>query len=201
MSTFSSSMVSALCFALVATACDDPPKPASASAPTAAPTPTPEVKASADKPAKPASPQRPEKLDTEVTAARREKIEKAHPEAKGFLVLKDVEDKLKTQKKLKEAKDGVRAFDALAKGKWVLFTGPLVESKDDGFSVGVSYTPLLEGDRVGLSRQFFLVALSDVKGYAKSDDMKDGTLVAVLAKYDGASKGGPGFELVAESNW
>lgn len=199
MSTFSSSIVSAVCVALFTTACDDPPKPASTSAPTAAPTPTPEPKATTDKP-KPSS-QRPEKLDTEVTAARREKIEKAHPEAKGFLVLKDVEDKLKTQKKLKEAKDGVRAFDALAKGKWVLFTGPLVEAKDDGFSVGVSYTPLMEGDRVGLSRQFFLVALSDVKGYAKSDDMKDGTLVAVLAKYDGASKGSPGFELVAESNW
>jgi hypothetical protein len=200
MSTFSSSIVSALSLALLATACDDPPKPAPTSAPTVAATPTPEVKPSADKPTKPASAQRPEKLDTEVTAARREKIEKAHPEAKGFLVMKDVEDKLKT-KKLKEAKDGVRAFDALAKGKWVLFTGPLVEAKDDGFSVGVSYTPLVEGDRVGLSRQFFLVALSDVKGYAKSDDMKDGTLVAVLAKYDGASKGGPGFELVAESNW
>jgi hypothetical protein len=199
MSTFSSSIVCAVSVAFLVTACDDPPKPASASAPTAAPTPTPKLEPSADKPK--ASAQRPEKLETEVTAARREKNEKEHPEAKGIHVLKDLEYTQKTQKKLKEAKDGVRAFDALAKGKWVLFTGPMVETKDNGFSVGVSYTPLVEGDRVGLSRQFFLVALSDVKGYAKSDDMKDGTQVAVLAKYDGASKGSPGFELVAENNW
>jgi hypothetical protein len=194
---FDGSRVLGACFVLLVSACDDPPaKPATAA--TATTTSLPEPKASAPE-AKPTKAQRPEKLETNLTDARREKIEKAHPEAKGFVVMKDLEDKLKT-KKLKESKDGIKAFDALAKGKWVLFTGPLAEAKTDGFSLGVSYTPLVEGDRVGLSRQFFLVALSDVKGY-DANEMKDGTMVVVLAKYTGSAKGGPGFELVADNAW
>ncbi len=114
--------------------------------------------------------------------------------------MKDLEGKLQAQKKIDEKEAGIRAFDALAKGKWVLFTGPLVEAKDDGFSIGVSYTPRVENDPMGLSRQFFLVALSDVKGY-EPDSMKNGTKVAVLAKYEGKAKAGPGYELVAEENW
>lgn len=192
------SIVCVASLVLVATGCDDP-APTAKSAPSAAVT-TPAPLPTPSTPPKAAKPQRPEKLDSELTDARREKIEKAHPEAKGFLVMKQLEDKLKTQKGLKETKDGVKAFDGLAKGKWVLFTGPLVEAKDSGFSVGVSYTPLVEGDRVGLSRQFFLVGLEDVKGYDKNE-MKDGTQVVVLAKYSGSSKGGPGFELVAEDAW
>ena len=167
-------------------------------APVAAPT------ASAPAPAKtntaPSKPPRPAKLDTELTDARREKIEKAHPEAKGFVLAKDMEDKLKAQKKVDEKEAGIRAFDAMAKGKWVLFTGPMVEAKDDGFSMGITYTPRAEHDPMGLSRQFFLVAISDVKGF-DAETMKSGTQVAVLAKYDGKAKAGPAFELVAEDNW
>lgn len=200
MYALSRSSVFTACVALLASACDDPPKPPSSGAPSAAVTVTSPTPKASESERKEAKAQRPEKLDTELTVARREKIEKAHPEAKNFVSLKELEDKLKTQKNLKEEKDGIKAFDALAKGKWVLFTGPLVQPKDDGFSIGVSYTPLVEGDRMGLSRQFFLVALTDVKGY-DANTMKDGTQVAVLGKYEGSGKGSPAFELVAENNW
>ncbi len=192
-----SSLVALLCLAALASACDEEEKPAAKPAPSAAAAPPPATTTAKPKETKP---ERPQNLEYGLTDARREKIEKAHPEAKGFVVMKELEEKLKSQKNLKETKDGIRAFDALAKGKWVLFTGPLVEANDTGFSIGVSYTPLVKGDRVGLSRQFFLVALTDVKGY-EAKDMKNGTPVAVVAKYEGSGKGSPGFELWAENNW
>ncbi len=201
MTSIKISFVSAACLALLVSGCDSTksaqakPKP---TATTAAPAPAP---APAPKPEQAAKPERPQHIDTKLTDARRDKIDKAHPEAKGFLVMADLQDKLKKNKALKAKDKAMSAFDAMAKGKWVLFTGPLTDENDKGFSLGVTYTPRQKGDIMGMSRQFFLVNLTDVKGYGGADSMKAGTMVVVLAKYEGKGKAGPGWELVSEGNW
>lgn len=202
MSVIKISLLSVACLALLASGCDTTktahakPKPKPSA--TAAATPTPAATQAAPKPTATA-PARPTHLDTKLTAARRAKIEKAHPDAKGFLVMKDLQDKLKKEH-LKAKGPAMKAFDRLAKGKWVLFTGPLTNESDTGFSLGVVYTPRAKGDIMGMSRQYFLVKLTKVKGFAEKT-MKNGTMVAVLAKYEGKGKAGPGFELVSEGNW
>jgi len=200
MTTVKTSIVTAACIALLAGGCDNAtksanakPKPTTTAAATPPPAATP-----APKPA--AKPERPSQLDTKLTDARRDKIDKAHPEAKGFLVMADLQDKLKKNKALKAKEKAMSAFDAMAKGKWVLFTGPLTNAGDKGFSIGVTYTPRQKGDVMGMSRQFFLVKLTDVKGF-NPNSMKNGTMVAVLAKYEGKGEAGPAYELVAEGDW
>lgn len=205
MTSIKISLVSVACLALCLGGCDNSSKTAQAKPkpkPTAttAPTPTPQASTAEPAPAKAPKAERPRHLDTKLTDARREKIEKAHPEAKGFLVMADLQDKLKKNKALKAKGKAMTAFDGMAKGKWVLFTGPLTKPDDNGFSVGVTYTPRQKGDPMGMSRQFFLVRLTDVKGF-NPDKMKGGTMVAALAKYQGKGKAGPGWELVDEGNW
>jgi hypothetical protein len=185
-------------------ACEEEKPPSAAKpAPTAAaaPTPTP----SAAPVAAPAAPtakssERPSKIDTALSPARRSAIETKYGAAKGFLVAADLETKLKADKTLKDKKAAVAAFDKAARGKWVLFTGPLVNLTDDGFDVGFEYSPQLPNDPMGMSRQFFEITLSQVEGYTK-DAFKAGNVVVVLAKYNGAGKAGPGYELVSSGAW
>jgi hypothetical protein len=185
---------------LACAACDDPKKAPEAAAPSAAPSapaaPPPEPEK------KPEEPQatRPAKIDLAVTADRRAKAEAAVPEAKGFLVATELEEKLKANKKLKEKTAGVTAFDKLASGKWVLFEGPMANLTDSGFDIGITYTPQIPGDVMGMSRQWFPVTLSDVKGY-DSTKFKVGQTVVVLAKYAGKQKATPGTELVEAKAW
>jgi hypothetical protein len=169
---------------------------AAAPAPTPTPTPTPSAAPApaADKAA------RPSKIDTELTPARRAAIEAKNGKAAGFLVASELEAKLKANKALKDKKSAISAFDKAASGKWVLFTGPLVNLTEAGFDMGIVYTPQLPNDPMGMSRQFFEVTLSNVEGYAK-DSFKDGNVVVVLAKYNGGGKAGPGQELVAAGDW
>lgn len=193
--------LAAAALTVLSTGCDQP-KPASEAAseakPSAAPAAAP---APAETPAPTASaPKRPEKIDTEPTAARRTAVEAKYPSAKGFVVAKELEDKLKANKAIKDKKAALAAFDKLAKGKWLLFTGPLVNLTDEGFDVGIVYTKELPNDPIGMSRQFFEVTLTDVEGYEK-DAFKAGNVVVVLAKYTGGGKAGPGHELVAAGAW
>lgn len=162
-------------------------------APTPAPAPTP-TQAHAD------PSQRPEKIETQLTDERRAALETKYPSAKGFLVAKDLEDKLKANKLIKDKKAAIAAFDKMAKGKWILFSGPLVNLTDKGFDLGVVYTSQMQNDPLGMSRQFFEVTMNDIEGYEK-DRFKAGNVVVVLAKYDGAGKAGPGNELVANGAW
>jgi hypothetical protein len=168
--------------------------PAPTPTPTPTPTPAPTPAPTAEKAA------RPTKLDTELTPARRAAIESKHAAAKGFLVASELEAKLKANKALKDKKGALAAFDKAASGKWVLFTGPMVNLTEEGFDVGIVYTPQLPNDPMGMSRQFFEVTLTKVDGYTKSA-FKDGTMVVVLAKYNGAGKASPGHELVATGDW
>ena len=180
--------------------CED--KKAPEATPSAAPAPTPPPAATPTETAakEPPKPARPEKIDVELTAERRAKIDGAVPEAKGFLVATELEEKLKANKKLKEKEAGVAAFDKMASGKWVLFTGPIANLTDSGFDMGITYTPQIKGDMMGMSRQWFPVTFSNVKGYEASK-FKVGNTVVVLAKYTGKQKAGPGQELVEANAW
>jgi hypothetical protein len=180
---------------------DDKPAPTAASAtasalPAPAPTPTPEP----SQPAPKAESSRPAKLDLALTPERRTAIETKYPSEKGFLVEKELEAKLQKNKALKDEKTALAAFDKLAKGKWVLFSGNAANLAASAFDMGVVYTPQIPGDSIGMSKQWFPVHMSEVEGY-KQDALKTGDLVVVLVKYDGASKASPGQELVATGVW
>jgi hypothetical protein len=183
-------------------ACEDE-KPAASKAPasTAAPAPAPTPSAAAAEAPKPEKTSaRPSKVDTELTPARRAAIEGKYAAAKGFVAASDLQAKLKADKSLKDKKAAITAFDKLARGKWVLFTGPLVNATDDAFDIGLEYTPQLPNDPMGMSRQFFEVTMSQVEGYVK-DDFKGGNVGVVLVKYNGGAKASPGYELVATGAW
>lgn len=175
-----------------------PPAPSAAAAqmPAAAPTPTPTPTPEPTE----QKPTRPEKIDTALTDEKRAKIEAAIPEAKGFVTSASVEEKMKANKGLKDKEKALPVFDKSLSGKWVLFTGPAVNLTDTGFDLGVTFTPQLPNDPMGMSRQWFPVKFSDVKGYEKSK-LKDGQVVVVLAKYKGKQEASPGNELVALNLW
>lgn len=155
--------------------------------------------AEAARPKEPVKPERPTSIDTELTDARRTAIEAAHPEAKGFVSMLALEEQLKKSKpKAKEA--ALATFDKQAKGKWVLFSGPMVNLTPAGFDLGVTYTPRAENDPMGMSRQFFTVTLNGIEGYTEAE-FKSGTQVVVLAKYDGNAKASKGYELIAAGHW
>jgi hypothetical protein len=183
---------------MCAVGCDDAKK--AEPAPSATPAPTPVATPTETAHKEPPKSTRPEKIDVELTADRRTKAEAAVPEAKGFVVSSAIEEKLKANKKLKEKEGGVTAFDKMAGGKWVLFTGPIANLTESGFDMGITYTPQIKGDVMGMSRQWFPVTFSNVKGY-DSTKFKVGNVVVVLAKYEGKQKAGPGTELVDAGAW
>lgn len=165
----------------------EPPPPLPT--PSAAPAPEPEAKS-----------ERPATIDIELTAARRSAVEAKYSEAAGFLDGKELEEKLKANKTIKAKEAAVSAFDRSAKGKWVLFSGSMVNLTETGFDLGVVYTPQMANDPMGMSRQFFEVTFSEVEGYKKML-FKAGNKVVVLAQYQGGGKAGPGYELVATEVW
>ncbi len=201
MKTLTAQLCCMACCVVSLLGCEDE-KPASAAkaVPTApAPLPTPSAAPAAAPKAEKAD-QRPSKVDAELTPARRSAVEAKYAAAKGFLVAADLQTKLKADKSLKDKKAAIAAFDKVARGKWVLFSGPLVNANDDGFDMGFEYTPQLPNDPMGMSRQFFEVTMTEVEGYAK-DDFKGGNVGMVLVKYNGGAKASPGYELVAADVW
>jgi hypothetical protein len=192
--------VGALCAALSSVGCEAKAPPAEkaevAAQPSAAPPPP------IPDPAPAATPEKPSRgdVDTELNDARRSAIEEAVTDAKGFLVASEIEEELKKNKAIKEKEAAVKAFDRKAKGKWVLFAGPMVNLTDSGFDLAVTYTPRLSNDPMGMSRQFFTVTFSDIDGY-KKDDFKAGDKVVVLAQYQGQAAANEGQELVAKEIW
>lgn len=182
---------------------EEKPAPAQAApsaAAAAAPVPSAAPAAPSEAPKAEKASARPSKVSTELTPARRSAIEAKYAAAKGFLDAPELQTKLKADKTLKDKKSAIAKFDKLARGKWVLFTGPLVNTTDDGFDIGLEYTPQLPNDPMGMSRQFFEVTMTQVEGYAK-DDFKSGNVGVVLVKYNGGGKASPGYELVSTGVW
>lgn len=156
--------------------------------------------ASAAEPEEAEKPARPASIETELSDDRRAKVEKQYAQARGFLVAKEIETELKENKAVKEEKNAVKAFDAKAKGKWVLFSGTMVNLGDKGFDMAIVYTPQLPNDPMGMSRQFFTITFSEVEGY-DSTKFKVGNTGVVLAKYNGDKQASPGYELVEAGHW
>jgi hypothetical protein len=182
--------------ALLVCACEDKkPAPAAPSAtvlPPPAPAPEPPPPPVAKKP------ERPENIDTKVTPERRQRIEAAIPESKGFLVETDLEDGLK-KKKFDKEPPGVAAFESKAKGKWIVFGGPISNLTSSGFDLPITYAQA-EGDSIGMSRKWFMVTFSDVKGY-DSGKFKAGQTIVVAARYNGKKQASPGSELIELGQW
>ena len=160
--------------------------------------------------AAPAVPQEPEKpvtlrpkdqTDLIVSAERRARVEHFAPEAKGFLTSADLETKLYRQQ-LKRGKDedAVKAFDHLAKGRWVLFTGNIGAINSDSFELPIRYTPKDANDPLGLTSVWIPIQLSNVKGYDPGT-YQPGELVVMLAKYEGKQKATPGYDVVMLKAW
>lgn len=181
--------------------CEEEPNPEQAAEAIApAPTPPPIPPPPPAPPPAPAEPARPADIDLELTAERRTAIEEKFGDAKGFVVASEIESELKKNEAVSEEKAAVTAFDRAARGKWVLFTGPMVNLTEEGFDMAITYTPQAPNDPMGMSRQFFTVTLSEVEGYEK-DDFKAGDKVVVLTKYAGNKTGKPGHELVEQGMW
>ena len=173
------------------------PAPTPSALPTPAPAPPPSAAAA---PKAENSSDRPSKVEMDLTPARRSAVEAKFPATKGFVAATELQTKLKADKSLKDKKAAIAAFDKLARGKWVLFAGPLVNTTDSGFDIGLEYTPQLPNDPMGMSRQFFEVTMSEVEGYDK-DAFKGGNVGVVLVKYNGKGMASPGYELVAANVW
>jgi hypothetical protein len=185
-------------FALVLSSCENDKKSPAAASATAAPAPTPPPAPTPTLPPEEKKPGRPEKIATEVTPERRQKVESAIPEAKGFVLATGIEAELK-KKKLDKEPPALTLFDGKARGKWVLFVGPISNNTPSGFDLPVTYTQA-EGDMLGMSRKWFMVTFSGVKGYEPSK-FKGGETVVVLGKYDGKKKASAAYELVDLGYW
>jgi hypothetical protein len=137
----------------------------------------------------------------EVTDAIRSRVESRHPEAAGFLTGAQIEEKLFALD-LKRGKDdeALKHFDRLAKGKWILLTGPLTAPQADGFELPVRYTPRDPTDPMGLTSQWISVKLTELQGY-EATEYRSGEKAAVLAKYKGSKEASPGFDLILLGHW
>jgi hypothetical protein len=192
--------VAAALFLVLGCEADKPAPSAASAAVSAAPAPTPAPTPEAPKAEPKKVSGRPEKIDLALTPERRAAIESKYPSEKGFLVEKEIEATLQKNKALKDEKTALAAFDKLAKGKWILFSGNAANLTASNFDMGVVYTPQIPGDSIGMSKQWFPVHMSEVEGY-QQDALKTGDMVVVLVKYNGASKASPGQELVATGVW
>ena len=183
---------------LLLCSCDTKQDTPAAPSATVAPAPVPPPAPTPAPPPEEKKPSRPEKIEMTLTPERRQKVEAAIPEAKGFIVATDIEAGLK-KKKLDKEPPAVGGFEAKAHGKWVLFIGPISNTSPSGFDLPVTYAQA-EGDAMGMSRKWFMVTFAGVKGYDVSK-FKGGETVVVLAKYDGKKKASSGYELVDLGDW
>lgn len=139
--------------------------------------------------------------DLVLTAERRAHVERAIPEAKGFLDAADLERSL-YERRLPRGKDAkaTAALDQLAQGKWVLFTGNLMKPSKDGFELALRYTPRDAKDRLGLTSTWLAIQFANVSGF-DSSQYRAGEPIAVLARYDGKNRAAPGYDLILSNHW
>ena len=152
-------------------------------------------------PLKPVVPRPKDAVDLITSPEKRARVERLVPEAKGFLTSDEIEKRLYTME-LKRGKDAdaVKAIDKLAKGKWVLFTGNVGSLTDDGCELPIRYTPKDPNDALGLTSTWVPIRITSIKGYDKKQ-YEAGELAAILARYDGAQKASPGYDVVLLGTW
>ncbi len=136
-----------------------------------------------------------------LNSGRRRKLEAAFPEAQGFLEVGKLEEAL-YKKNIPRGKAAlaVKRFDALAKGKWVLFVGNVGEKSADGFQLAVRYTPRDPKDPFGLTSNWFPIHFSGVEGYVPSE-YEPGQPIAVLARYEGKQQTSSARDVVLLGSW
>ncbi len=174
-------------------ACGKKPPPP----PTASASPVESVVAEDEDP--PAGP-RPQTIDRELTDARRARIEARIPEAEGFLVAADLEQQLQQDPDVDREEVALEKLDANAKGKWVLFVGPMLERDADGYVVTVTYHPGSKRDKMQVTPSWLRIEITEIRGYS-TILTKDGMETAVVAKYLGKGKASPAHDLVGRSIW
>lgn len=139
--------------------------------------------------------------DLVLSPERRAKLESVVPEAKGFLDSRDIEASLYKQELQRGANDtALKAFDKLAKGRYVLFAGYIIDPKPDSFDMAVRYTPRDPADPVGLTATWFPVHFTQVKGY-DATAYQGGESVAILAKYEGAQVASSARDAISLEEW
>ena len=96
--------------------------------------------------------------------------------------------------------DALKAFDSLAKGKWVLFTGNIGSVTAGTFLLPIRYTPKDENDTMGITAVWIPIELSNIKGY-DAKDYQPGELAVMLGKYEGKGKASAGYDVVLSNHW
>ena len=152
-------------------------------------------------PAKPLIVRPQDAADLIVSAEKRARVERLVPEAKGFLTSAALETEL-YKLELRRGKDGdaVKAFDQLAKGKWVLFTGNVGALGPHSCELPIRYTPKDPNDALGLTSVWIPIELSGIKGYDMAA-YTPGQLAVIVARYDGQRKAGAGYDVVLLQSW
>jgi hypothetical protein len=143
---------------------------------------------------------RPMKIDHELTASRRSRVEEKFPETRGFLVEADLEEQMKGNKKIDRRERALEAFDELAKDRWVLFVGPMLNLDAEGCEMALAFIPESRRDKMAVTRLWFNVAISKIKGH-QPVLLKDGQETAMLAKYLGNERASPAYDLVGLGLW
>jgi hypothetical protein len=143
---------------------------------------------------------RPKEIELTLSAARRAKIEAAVPEAKGFLVAKELEADVQSINKINKKPRVVRWLDEQATGKWVLFTAPYNNLAGERFELPFTYARKSKRDPFGMSQMWVFVEFEDVKGH-HALTLNNGDTAVILAKYAGNLKASPGHDLVALGLW
>jgi len=164
-----------------------PSEPASASA--------------APQPSKPGTRRPIDESDILLLPGRRARLEALAPESKGFLTSADLEEKLYSLNLRRGVDaDALRAFDGMAKGRWILFTGNIGALAKDGFELPIRYTPKDAKDPLGLTSTWFGVKFTNVKGYEMTE-YRQGELAVILARYDGDKSARAGYDAVLLRRW
>lgn len=139
--------------------------------------------------------------DLVLNAERRAKLESVVAEAKGFLDSKELENKLFKQELKRGANDvALKAFDKLAAKHFVLFSGYIIEPKENAFDLAIRYTPRDPADPVGLTATWFPVHFSSVKGYDAAQ-YQGGEPVTILAYYEGGQATSQARDVILLEEW
>jgi hypothetical protein len=152
-------------------------------------------------PAKPGTRRPIDESDVLLLPGRRTRLEAFAPESRGFLTSAELEEKLYSLNLRRGVDaDALRAFDAMARGRWILFTGNIGALAKGGFELPIRYTPKDAKDPLGLTSTWFGVKFSNVKGYEVAE-YRQGELAVILARYDGDKAAKVGYDVVLLRRW
>ena len=152
-------------------------------------------------PVKPGTRRPIDESDTLLLPGRRTRLEALAPESKGFLTSTELEEKLYSLNLRRGVDaDALRAFDGMAKGRWILFSGNIGGLEKDGFELPIRYTPKDAKDPLGLTSTWFGVKFTNVKGYEMAE-YRQGELAVILARYDGDKSAKSGYDVVLLRRW